>query len=182
MVSCAHWPEFFKKYGFKETNEHVRNPFTFGAGQPDTPKWEITAQDPDMLEAFAGLSGGQHGMPLIIGNFDFNWIVEHSSSVNEGSPLVVDVGGGRGQALKQILAEYPSIPASRLVLQDRPEVIEIAKAEVATELRDIKMMSHDFFRPQPVKGKQILSIYFLEANSGQQALWYTIFGENYLLA
>ena len=106
-----------------------------------------------MLEAFAGLMADQHGTLPIIGNFDFNWIMEHSSSVNEGSQLIVDVGGGRGQALKQILAECPSIPASRLVLQDRPEVIEIAKAEEAPELRGIKMMSHDFFQPQPVKGK-----------------------------
>ena len=153
MVSCAHWPEFFKKYGFKEVNRHVRTPFTFGAGQLDTPKWEITAQDPDTLEAFAVLMADQHGTLPITGIFDFNWIMEHSSSVNEGSQLIVDVGGGRGQALKQILAEFPSIPASRLVLQDRPEVIEIAKAEEAPELRDIKMMSHDFFQPQPVRGK-----------------------------
>ena len=96
--------------------------------------------------------------------------------------MVVDVGGGRGQVLKQILAECLSIPASRLVLQGRPEVVEIAKTEEAPELRGIKMMNHDFFQPQPVKGKQALSTYSLEANSGQQALWDTIFGENYLLA
>lgn len=66
--------------------------------------------------------------------------------------MVVDVGGSQGEALQQMREECPDIPAERMVLQDRPPVIEQVQQLDPPGLRGAKKMAHDFFSPQPVKG------------------------------
>lgn len=62
--------------------------------------------------------------------------------------LLVDVGGGKGHDLERFLAKYPQ-SKGRLILQDLPGVLDNVK-----QLDEgIKLMSHDFFTPQPIKGK-----------------------------
>ncbi|KAI0126660.1 O-methyltransferase-domain-containing protein [Xylariales sp. AK1849] len=70
-------------------------------------------------------------------------------------PLVVDVGGNIGNDISRFLAKHPDVPAGSLVLQDRPEALKIAKVD-----QKIKIMPHDFFTPQPVKGSRA---YFFHA-------------------
>jgi hypothetical protein len=65
--------------------------------------------------------------------------------------LLVDVGGGEGHYLHAFNGKFPDTPGRR-VLQDLPQVVSnIGDAPKATEL-----MAHDFFNPQPVKGKKIV--------------------------
>lgn len=64
--------------------------------------------------------------------------------------LLVDIGGGKGQVLKSVLATYTDIKG-RMLLQDLPAVI--ADAEQSGDLPvSISTMPHDFFMPQPIKG------------------------------
>lgn len=60
--------------------------------------------------------------------------------------LLVDVGAGRGQALRDFRIERPDL-MGRIVAQDLPEVI--AGRE---EVRGIDNMAYAFFQSQPVKG------------------------------
>ena len=60
--------------------------------------------------------------------------------------LLVDVGAGRGQALRDVTAERPDL-VGRMIAQDLPEVIS-GREDVA----GVEVMSHNFFEPQPVKG------------------------------
>ena len=63
--------------------------------------------------------------------------------------LLVDVGGGKGHDLERFLAKFPQCKG-RLTLQDLPGVLENVK-----KLDEgIKLMPHDFFTPQPIKGKR----------------------------
>lgn len=73
-----------------------------------------------------------------------------------GGVLLVDIGGGKGQVLKSVLAMYPEIRGS-MVLQDLPTVITDAK-ESGNLPASISTMPHDFFTPQPLKGAKA---YFL---------------------
>ncbi|KAK7550380.1 O-methyltransferase-domain-containing protein [Phyllosticta citricarpa] len=86
------------------------------------------------------------------GMFPFEWIAQNAHLVAADAPLVVDVGGGRGQALQEIMEEYPQIPAKRLVLQDLPPVLEDGKALDNEALKDIQRVPIDFFAEQLVKG------------------------------
>ena len=74
-----------------------------------------------------------------------------SVPAGDNTPLIVDIGGGRGQDLVAFTQRFPGAKR-RLVLQDLPRVIESN-----SRLEGIEQMEHDFFTPQPVHGKSILS-------------------------
>lgn len=67
----------------------------------------------------------------------------------ENDILLVDVGGGKGHDLERLLTHYPQTKG-RLVLQDLPSTINC----IQQLSPDIRRMPHDFFTPQPVKGKK----------------------------
>lgn len=90
----------------------------------------------------------------ISGIYDFSWLVaEAEKDPNSDRSLLVDVGGGKGQALKAIHAEFPGLPLRRCVLQDRLEVIEAGLALNEPELSAVQRMGIDFLQEQPVKGE-----------------------------
>lgn len=61
--------------------------------------------------------------------------------------LLVDIGGGKGQATRQIKQMCPNIKG-RMILQDRPQVT----STITEEMPGIEVMAYDFFTPQPIKG------------------------------
>ena len=65
--------------------------------------------------------------------------------------FVVDIGGGKAQALLHIQNETKDVfgTAARLILQERPDVLEQIKPE---EIVRIETMPYDFHTEQPVKG------------------------------
>lgn len=65
----------------------------------------------------------------------------------EGAVFLVDVGGGTGHDVKGLRGAFGEEIPGRLVLQDRPEIIELATVDELDE-----KMAHDFLTPQPVKG------------------------------
>ncbi|GAA5864154.1 hypothetical protein JCM8547_005156 [Rhodosporidiobolus lusitaniae] len=77
--------------------------------------------------------------------------------------LVVDVGSGIGGVSLELIKTAPHL---KLVLQDRPSVIEQAKMVWEKEQPEaiksghVQLVVHDFFQPQPVK---YADVYFLRA-------------------
>lgn len=98
-----------------------------------------------------GMEMAQKFVPLE-GIYDFGWV---ESKLSEGSdrPIFVDVGGSKGHAIKAILEENPFLPAERVILQDRDEVIEQVAALKDPGLEHVKLQVHDFHAEQPVKSK-----------------------------
>ena len=64
----------------------------------------------------------------------------------ENLVMMVDIGAGRGQLLKEFRRERPDL-VGRMIAQDLPEVI----AGIAPS-NGVETMCHDFFQPQPVEG------------------------------
>lgn len=62
--------------------------------------------------------------------------------------LLVDVGGGNGQATKAIRQLCPDAKG-KLILQDQSTVLEA----ITTPLPGVEKMGYDFFTPQPIKGR-----------------------------
>lgn len=61
--------------------------------------------------------------------------------------ILVDVGGGLGQVGKLILSQYPNYGLSCIV-QDK--FADIAQATIKP---GVQIQRHDFFEPQPIRGK-----------------------------
>jgi hypothetical protein len=103
------------------------------------------AQDPEKINTFqVAMSGIDVAIP-VVGHFDFSRLKDDSGRVQ-----LVDVGGGHGAVLKQILDRHPELDVKQCVLQDLPDVIEMAKASGV--LPGVTLMPHDFRAEQPVKG------------------------------
>ena len=82
--------------------------------------------------------------------YPFDTVLSSSSS-----PAIVDIGGGRGQSLIQITETYPALLANgtKFYLQELGPVIAEAKAQGLPPC--IEAQTHDFFRPQPIRGARI---------------------------
>ncbi|KAK3682769.1 S-adenosyl-L-methionine-dependent methyltransferase [Podospora appendiculata] len=135
-----------------EPDDPLRNPYTFTHKQDGTPVWSIMAQDPARLQTFQmGMAGIDVAIP-VVGHFDFGSALKNSPEEDaRGVVELVDVGGGTGGVLKQILDAHPQLSSKNLVLQDRPDIIALAKT-VALLPADVKLQGHDFMTEQPVKG------------------------------
>lgn len=91
--------------------------------------------------------------PLIDADFyPFNERLVFGAESEAGSVFMVDVAGGRGHDLQEILGKHSDLPGA-LVLQEQQSVIEEA---TGLDSR-IRPMVHDFFSPQPVQGKHCAS-------------------------
>lgn len=80
---------------------------------------------------------------------DFPW-----AEIARGK-TVVDVGGGQGTLCCSLAAKYPDI--KEFVVQDLAATREAAESFIKSKgLSDrIKFEAHDFFTPQPRKGKNL---------------------------
>ncbi|OAL18498.1 hypothetical protein AYO20_11745 [Fonsecaea nubica] len=145
MVPWAQWPQFFAKYGLKEPKLGNHNPHSFAWGDPDKNFWEVISKDPERLVDFNQSMNTLDEVLPVTGMYDFSWIAKNTEDP-EDRPLIVDVGGGKGQALKRIMAAFPEIPAKRLVLQDRAPVIQevIQANEPGALVYYIRRCMHDW--------------------------------------
>lgn len=159
MVPAARWPEYFDKHGLIEPPAANLAPYGFATGHPDKTLYEILETRPERNDEFnRAMAAAVETMP-ITGMYNFGWIGEYVDKQEPSSsdrPIFVDVGGGKGQALRAILQENPSIPASRCVLEDQPEVIQQAINEADETLLPVTKIGASFFEPQPVKGELFL--------------------------
>lgn len=146
MIDNLHM--YLSDKGYTEPVDQRYSPYAWKSRQEGTDIWEIMAQHPERLHAFqAGLAHADASIPLL-GYYDFAQFSEDSSN----RPTFVDIGGGAGHVIAQILQAYPQLDASKFVLQDLPAVVKKA-GENKTLSKQVQIMQHNFFTEQPVKGK-----------------------------
>lgn len=154
-------PEFFKKQGWKSQVTETNNLYTFAHSTPSgMTMWEYVDSFPDRLKNlnFAMMAQTQATM-WTIGIFPFEEELKKVET-SDDTVLLVDIGGGRGQATLQIRAMCKDIKG-RMILQDRKEVTDSLTVE---ELPGIELMAYDFFTPQPVKGMSIETLIAIYRN------------------
>ncbi len=142
-------PKYFAEFGRRAPASASHNPFTFAFNGLGRNYWDVMNDDPAMMARFmkAMVNTNARGQPA--GTYPFSRLVDIAAQQPDRT-LLVDVGGGRGQAIKAILARNPEIPAARCVLQDREDVIMSLRAEGTPEM---ETMVIDFHKEQPVKGE-----------------------------
>ncbi|KAK5654279.1 hypothetical protein OQA88_7455 [Cercophora sp. LCS_1] len=154
----SRWPEYFDKYGRREPPSITHVPFSFAWGHPELAPWEVKALYPDYATEFTKsmkarqIVGGDMKLTGPEALYDFAWLGEEAKLRGKDEALVVDVGGGLGQLLKDVITTVPGVSASQCVLQDRKEVIEEATRVADPVLVDVVKMDHDFHTEQSVKG------------------------------
>lgn len=84
-------------------------------------------------------------LPTWLDVVDFK--TEMGTDLTSSDVAFVDVGGGNGQQCASLKARFPEIQG-RIVLQDRPEVLE-----KALSVDGMERMSYDYLTEQPVKSE-----------------------------
>jgi hypothetical protein len=132
------------------------NPYSWRHKQDGKTTWEIMAQYPERMKVFQQGLGSQEALFPVSGLYDFGKL-----NTADSRPILVDVGGGQGHAIVNILDHHKELAAEKMILQDLPEVIELAKAS-ETLPKGVVKMEHDFFKEQPVKGWLVAFMSFFE--------------------
>ncbi|KAF6814099.1 O-methyltransferase [Colletotrichum plurivorum] len=158
MVPYVHMPAYFQKYGRKEPQTLNHVPGTFAYGQPEYGWYEMLQHDPARMQRFLRAMGPIEEKMPIAGIYDFGWLVERAAGAGEDEkdrPVLVDVGAGRGQAIRAIHKENPGLPLGRCVLQDRAEVVQAVRELDDEDMRAVQKQVIDFHKEQSVKGAMV---------------------------
>ncbi|KAE9379800.1 S-adenosyl-L-methionine-dependent methyltransferase [Stipitochalara longipes BDJ] len=144
-------PEYFQKHQPEEVYDLKKSPFAFAFGKEGLTYYEILNEDIVKRNIWnKTLEQMEANMP-ILGMFPFATLKEQVEKEPE-RPFIVDVGGGKGQAMLAIETECPKFFGGKVILQDLPIVIDSLKSE---DLPGIKPTAHDIFTPQPIKNAHV---------------------------
>jgi hypothetical protein len=142
-------PSYFNSHGFTSPDSGVDGPFQHAFNCKGSHYFEYFARsDPEMGRRFASMMDmWSKGRPRWFDGDYYPVIDRLITGAEQHSPFLVDVGGGSGHDIEGLRQAFEGQLPGRLVLQDRPEVVEIAKLGTGAE-----GMAHDFLTEQPVKG------------------------------
>lgn len=129
-------------------NAGTHNPLTYRHGTEGKSVFETLAQQPDTLAVFGRILKAGASLKPFVGIYPWERLADNDPQ----RPLFVDIGGGPGHAIAAILAAHPELPASGFILQELPNVIDLAKQSLPS---DVQFQPHDFFTPNPVKGAKV---------------------------
>ncbi|KAJ4322376.1 hypothetical protein N0V84_004847 [Fusarium piperis] len=136
---------------FEEPQDPLYNPYTAYYKQEGTPVWSIMMQHPERFQAFqTGMAGIDVAIP-VTGHFDFSSLKNTAEDEAKGVVELVDVGGGEGVVLNKILEAHPNLTPKNCVLQERPEVIQLARSK-GNLPESVQLVDHDLMEEQPIKG------------------------------
>jgi hypothetical protein len=141
-------PEYFKKEGYKTPQSETNNPYTFANRTDGLTMWESIARDPARRSRFnTAMQAQSQNSVWAVPIYPFNAELSKLETTDE-TVLLVDVGGGRGQATTQIKELCKNIKG-RIILQDLPEVINDITETLPA---GIEKIPYDFFTPNPIQG------------------------------
>lgn len=148
MRSWVRYPDYFKSHAPQDLFDLKKSPFAYAEGKEGMTYYEVLNSDLEKRDIWnATLVQIEKNMP-VLGMFPFATLREQVEKEPE-RPFIVDIGGGKGQAMIRIEEECPKFFGGKIILQDLPVVIDTLKAE---ELPGIEPMAYDIFSgPNPVK-------------------------------
>ena len=144
-------PEYLKTRPAQDLLDIRKTPYACAYNMEGRTFYETLSANPEHLDTF-NRSMSEPGPDY--GIFPFASLKAEVEAEPDRA-FVVDIGGGKGQALLHIREETENVfgTAAKLILQERPDVLEQIKPE---ELVGIETMPYDFHTEQPVKGVYML--------------------------
>jgi len=137
ILPSLRFPDYFANYEFKEpeSDTHTRTPLRTASQERNYGK---------KMKNMAEVMKMTEMMFSVTGTYDFGLIADYAKTHSgEIGALIVDVGGGFGNALRTIINEYSEITASRCVLQGRAEIAEAEKVD-ENHLKDVQKTPYDY--------------------------------------
>lgn len=144
-------PEYFKTHQSRDLYDPTKTPFSFANNSEGKTFYEVLRDNPEQGAMFGRSMKLQEPFLPTLGMFPFSSL-QAEVEAERDRPFIVDVGGGRGHMLEIIHQDTGGGYGAKMILQDRPEVIETISPD---EIPGIERMAHDFLTPQPVKSKKI---------------------------
>lgn len=112
--------------------------------------WEWLERNPAQMAAYNKTMERSIEVARSIGNGGFASMYPFSDELDQDvapeDVVIVDVGGGRGQALEDVRTHALNLKG-RIVLEDRAETLKDNVCGV-----DVECLAYNFFEPQPIKG------------------------------
>ncbi|CCD43602.1 hypothetical protein ACHAP3_008664 [Botrytis cinerea] len=147
-------PEYFQTHSKEDLYDLTKGPYAYGHGLEGKTYYEAISHTPERLHMFNTTMVSMERQSPITGMYPFATLKNEVEAEKE-RPFVVDIGGGRGQALVAIQKEAPKGFGAKMILQDRSDVLESLTEQ---EIPNIEKMVYDFHTPQPVKNAHVYFI------------------------
>ncbi|KAK8903278.1 hypothetical protein QC760_007760 [Botrytis cinerea] len=147
-------PEYFQTHSKEDLYDPTKGPYAYGHGLEGKTYYEAISHTPERLHMFNTTMVSMERQSPITGMYPFATLKNEVEAEKE-RPFVVDIGGGRGQALVAIQKEAPKGFGAKMILQDRSDVLESLTEQ---EIPNIEKMVYDFHTPQPVKNAHVYFI------------------------
>ncbi|KAH7402918.1 O-methyltransferase [Pyrenochaeta sp. MPI-SDFR-AT-0127] len=142
-------PSYFESHGFKSPDSGTDGPFQHAYNCKGSHYFEYFQKfNPEMGRRFASMMDiWSRGRPRWF--YDDYYPVKDRliNGAESDAPFLVDIGGGSGHDVEGLRQAFADQVPGKIVLQDRPEIIDIATVSVG-----IDKMAHDFLTEQPIKG------------------------------
>ncbi|KKY13644.1 putative catechol o-methyltransferase [Phaeomoniella chlamydospora] len=139
------WIEKKFKGQYGEPSSNFENPFVSRYGTDGQSAWDVMASIPDVMTTFQlGLKAMDEMLPPAGSFYDFS---QFQATDEEPTRIqIVDVGGGFGKVLTEIVQATPALDPEYCVVQDVGNVIEIAHAARGFGARAyyMRFISHDY--------------------------------------
>ncbi|KAH7064492.1 O-methyltransferase [Paraphoma chrysanthemicola] len=146
--------DYLKVRSGSDAQDATKVPYVWAVGKEGMTFYDALESDTTVAEAWhKGMILIQATQP-ITGMFPFHSLAD-TVRAEPHRPFVVDVGGGRGNALLAIMEECGGTYGAKMVLQDFDQVLEGSEP---VRIAGVENMPHNFFDEQPVKNAHV---YFL---------------------
>lgn len=136
------------RYEAPRSNFH--NPVVQYYGKDGQSVWDVMASIPEVMRTFQiSLQAVDQIVPPVGPFYDFSQF--KATGADDQQIQIVDVGGGYGKVLREIISATPDLDPSKCVLQDVQNVIGMASE---AKQAGVQTMVIDFHKEQPVTGKE----------------------------
>ncbi len=144
-VAC--WPAFFEKNGLREPKHANVIPLGLATGHPDLGLYDVLDAEPKLAELFNRAQAGSAGIYSLKNVYDFGWMQAALARSGKERVAIVDIGGGSGLALRDIVADNTFLDAAQCAVLDLPKTIAGAKRK--DSLGSIQPIPGSMLEPLP---------------------------------
>jgi hypothetical protein len=158
-------PEYLSVKEKEEAKNSRYSPFTWNEGQEGKTTFEILSNMPIRTEGIHTLAMNVQHLRPYTGFFDYAKLI----SEDRERPVFVDVGGGNGHVIKEVLQAFPQIRPEQCILEDRAETLELART-MGLLPAGVKLLEHDYLTRQPVLNAKAYHLRAVAYNLGDAEL------------